>query len=48
MLALIVTADFGDYRRGDQITDPEIVAALRDSTNAGNVVPVVLPDPPAA
>lgn len=48
MLALVVTNAFADYQRGDQITDPEKVAELRDSHNAANVVAVNLPDEAAA
>jgi hypothetical protein len=47
MLALIVTNSFGDYAKGDQVTDPATIAAIRDSANAANVVAVNLPDPPA-
>ncbi len=48
MLALTVTADFADYKRGDHITDAEKIAAIKDSANVANVVQVVLPDPPPA
>jgi hypothetical protein len=47
MLALTVTADFADYKRGDHITDPEKIAAIKDSANVANVVQVVLPETPA-
>ncbi len=48
MLALTVTADFADYKRGDHITDAEKIAAIKDSANVASVVQVVLPDPPPA
>ncbi len=48
MLALTVTADFADYKRGDHITDAEKIAAIKESANVANVVQVVLPDPPPA
>ena len=48
MLALTVTADFADYKRGDHITDAEKIAAIKESSNVANVVQVVLPDPPPA
>lgn len=53
-IKLIVTADFGDYKRGDQITDATLVDEIRASHNASNVVPVAVaaaefvPVPPAA
>lgn len=43
-IKLVVTNQFADYARGDQITDPALVAELRDSHNAGNVVAVSVPD----
>ena len=46
MLALTVTAAFAAYERGDTITDPEKIEAVKASTNAANVVQVNLPDPP--
>jgi hypothetical protein len=39
-IKLIVTNDFGGYKRGDQITDAETVAEIRAGHNASNVVPV--------
>jgi hypothetical protein len=39
-IKLIVTNDFGDYKRGDQITDAALVDEIRASHNASNVVPV--------
>lgn len=42
MIKLIVTNDFGDYQRGDQITDPDKVAEIRAGHNAANVVPVAV------
>ncbi len=48
MLALVVTNAFADYAKGAQITDPALVAELKDSTNAANVVQVILPDAPVA
>ena len=47
MLALTVTAAFADYQRGDQITDPDQIEAIKASANAASVVQVILPDPPA-
>lgn len=46
MLALIVTNAFADFAKGEQITDPALIAELKDSTNAANVVQVNLPDAP--
>lgn len=46
MLALTVTAAFANYERGDQITDPTEIEAIKASVNAANVVQVNLPDPP--
>lgn len=43
-IKLVVTNPFADYARGDQITDPALVAEIRDSHNAGNVVAVQVPD----
>ncbi|QOR55281.1 MAG: hypothetical protein SHS37scaffold220_50 [Phage 67_12] len=43
-IKLVVTSDFADYKRGDQITDPDTVAAIRDSNNASSVVPVDVTD----
>lgn len=44
MLVLTVTNDFADYKRGDQITDPAQIAAVREAGQEANVVPVHLPD----
>ena len=44
MLALVVTHAFADFQVGDHITDPVQIAALRDGSNASNVVAVNLPD----
>lgn len=43
-IKLVVTNDFGDFKRGDQITDLNDVAKVRASHNASNVVPVTVPD----
>lgn len=48
MFALVVVHDFGSHKRGDQITDPVIIAKLRESENHANVVAVNLPDVPPA
>ena len=49
MLALVVTNDFADYKRGDQITDPAVIAEIREAGQEANVVPIQAPDPePAA
>jgi hypothetical protein len=48
MIILTVTAPFADYQRGDQITDPDKIKAIRASSNAANVVPVKVPDAPKA
>lgn len=45
MLALTVTAAFGNHQRGDQITDQVEIKAIMASANAANVVQVNLPDP---
>lgn len=45
---LIVTNPFGDYQRGDQISDPATIAEIRASHNAANVVPITAPAEPAA
>lgn len=42
---LIVTADFADFKRGDRITDPELVEQLPQGSNHANVVRVVAPKP---
>ena len=48
-MKLTVTNAFGDYARGDDITDPDQIAAILASDNAQNVVKVTLPpeDKPA-
>jgi len=48
MLALTVVHDFGSYKRGDQITDAEDMAKVRDSENHANVVLTNVPDAPGA
>lgn len=40
--ALVVVEPFDDYRKGDQIRDPEKVRAVLNSENAGHVRTVVL------
>lgn len=45
--ALIVTEPFGDYLRGDQITNAKEIAAVLASENAGSVNKVQVPDVPA-
>ena len=45
---LVVTNDFADFKRGDQITDPAQIAKLIESGNVSNVVPVNLPEEPPA
>jgi hypothetical protein len=44
MQHLIVTNDFGDYKRGDRITDQKVIDEIRAGQNASNVVPVVVAD----
>jgi len=44
MQHLIVTNDFGDYKRGDRITDQKVIDEIRAAQNASNVVPVVVAD----
>lgn len=46
MQALIIAADFADFKRGDQITDPALIDATMAGQNAVNVVRVNLPDQP--
>jgi hypothetical protein len=48
MLALTVVHDFGPYTRGDKITDPALIAEIKDSENHANVVQVDVPDAPDA
>jgi len=45
--ALIVIEPFGDYLRGDQITNAKQMAAVLASENAASVNKVQIPDPPA-
>jgi len=45
---LVVTNSFGDFQRGDSITDADRVAEILASHNAGNVVAVTAPDEPLA
>lgn len=47
MKALIVTAPFGEYAKGDQITDADKIKAAQ-ATNPHQVVAVNLPDPAPA
>lgn len=44
MKALVVTQAFGDFARGDQITDAAMVKAISASANAPHVVRVELPE----
>lgn len=44
MLALTVVHGFGPYKRGDQITDPALIAETKDSENHANVVQVNIDD----
>ena len=46
--ALTVVHPFADYKRGDQITDPEDIQKILESENAPKVVrvAVVPPQPP--
>jgi hypothetical protein len=46
-IALTVTAAFGRFNPGDQITDQVLIAETLASDQAGNVVQVVVPDAPA-
>ena len=46
--SLIVIHPFGDYRRGDQISDAEAVAAVLAGDNAHHVNRVTVPDAPSA
>ncbi len=45
MWVLTVVRDFGDFRRGDQITDPQLIAQILQSPNAANVVKTIAPNP---
>ena len=45
-LKLIVTEPFGDYQKGDEITDAKTVTAIVDGENAGHVVKVTVDNPP--
>ncbi|KAF1003117.1 MAG: hypothetical protein GAK28_04918 [Luteibacter sp.] len=44
---LIVSEAFGDYAKGDRITDAAKVAEILDSPSAVNVLPINVPDAPA-
>lgn len=44
---LIVTEPFGDYSKGQEITDPATVEAILAGGNASHVVPVQAQDAPA-
>ena len=46
-LALIVTNAFGDFAKGDQITDPKAIADVLASDASANVVRANVPDVPA-
>lgn len=39
MKVLVVTSPFGDYRRGDTISDPEAMEAILAGGHAQHVVP---------
>ena len=41
---LIVTRPFGDYAKGDRISDAATVTAIRAGHNAHSVVPITVPD----
>jgi hypothetical protein len=43
---LIVSEPFGDYARGSRITDPDEVAKVLASDQAGQVLPIEADDPP--
>ena len=43
-LALVVLNAFGDYRKGDKITDAETVATIQASDDARHTVRAILPD----
>jgi hypothetical protein len=48
-LTLVVSEPFGPYQRGDQITDPVTIAAIRGGEDARRVVQVsdeIVPPPP--
>ena len=47
MKALIVTAPFASYAKGDQIVDADTIKSVLE-TNPNEVVAVELPDPPVA
>lgn len=42
MFALTVVYPFANYKRGDQITDPETIQKILDSENAPKVVRVAV------
>ena len=43
-IKLICTQEFGDYAKGQEITDPDEIAAVR-ADHAMHVVAVAVPDP---
>ena len=47
-LALAMTQAFGKYQRGDTITDPAEIEAIRDKHEESFVRKVMLPDQPKA
>jgi hypothetical protein len=44
---LIVSGAFGDFRRGDRITDPELVAEALEK-HPSHVIPIAVADEPEA
>lgn len=42
-MKLIVTQPFGQYETGQEITDPDTITEILDSSNASFVVKVVAP-----
>jgi len=46
-LALVVTGAFGEYRKGEKITDAAKVAEISESPDARHTVRFNLPDAPA-
>jgi len=47
MIVLTVINPFGDYQKGDQITDQKAIDAILASENQGHVVKTNAPDPKA-
>lgn len=43
-IKLIVAAPFGQYQKGDEVTDSKTVQAILDSENAGSVIKVPAPE----